>query len=80
MNTSISFLFLYIQNRINNCTFKTRGYPSPQHVAPSGCGWKKWSPDMEVSCECNEQAVAGSQQGGGPPDRVLHEGLRILHR
>jgi len=63
MKTSVSFLFLHIQTRTNNCTFKLRGSPSPQHVAPSGCGWKKWSPDMEVSCEHTEQAVVGSQQG-----------------
>jgi hypothetical protein len=35
---------------------------SPRQDASSGCGWKKWSPDMECSCECTEQAVADSRQ------------------
>jgi hypothetical protein len=36
---------------------------SPRHAASSVCGWRKWPPDMEGSCEYTEKAVADSRQG-----------------
>jgi hypothetical protein len=33
------------------------------HGASSGCGWRRWPPDMEGSCEHTDLAVADSRQG-----------------
>jgi hypothetical protein len=39
------------------------GLLSPQYGASSFCGWMRWPPDMESSCEYIEKAVADSRQG-----------------
>jgi len=41
-------------------------YMGPPHDGmerPRGYGWRRWSPDMEASCEYIEYAVMESRQG-----------------
>jgi hypothetical protein len=48
--------------------------PDKMLGSSSGCGWRRWPPDMEGSCEYTEKAFRGSQQGV-----ELHMGLTTPH-
>jgi hypothetical protein len=62
--TSAFILFTFMSNKLTSATNipAMLGGSSPQHGTYSGCRWRRRPPDMEVSCENIEKAVADSRQ------------------